>query len=318
MMKKTSNVQRPTSNVEVLLACPTCGTRGFTARGLKAHRCDGVNRNPSFSESVSRKGAKAQRNANQPEASSLCASAPLREVTLAVLDSMPDPAAPKPIAITQMSLPQLAEAYDGLDRLEKEYENMSGICATLKGLVLIECKTKPELKGRFKEWVTQSFPKSYKTATRYMHLAEAFGKSDSTGTFLALTRDLSESVAALREFQLDLKHPVVSKVAQWVAGRGAYQLMLDLGPTAGKHHPRKKEPELSPEEQREVLVKQAQEWAAGQLVDDFVSRGMWKLLPDHEAKIVMRHFERLAKDMAEWIKTPPRRREQMAIEEVLS
>ena len=32
----------PTDN---LVSCPTCHTAGFTPRGLKAHRCDGKNRN---------------------------------------------------------------------------------------------------------------------------------------------------------------------------------------------------------------------------------------------------------------------------------
>lgn len=146
------------------------------------------------------------------------------------------------VTLDDLSLPELAEAYDGLSRLEKEYENMSGICATLKGLVLIECKAKPELKGQFKSWVVKTFPKSYKTATRYMRLAEAFGRSDSTVTFQTLTRDLATSVAALREFQLDLSHPAVAAVAQWVNGRGAYQLMLDFPSERGGARARKKAP----------------------------------------------------------------------------
>jgi len=135
-----------------------------------------------------------------------------------------------PIALIDMTLPQLAEAYNGLDRLEKQYENMSGICATLKGMVLVEAKTKPENKGKFMNWVKENFASAgHRTATRYMRLAEAFMKGlDSTVQFDTLTRDLAASVEALREFQLDLSHPVVSKVAEWVNGRGSYQLMLDF------------------------------------------------------------------------------------------
>jgi hypothetical protein len=32
---------------EPLVTCPTCNTHGFTERGLKAHRCKGVNRSPA-------------------------------------------------------------------------------------------------------------------------------------------------------------------------------------------------------------------------------------------------------------------------------
>lgn len=136
-------------------------------------------------------------------------------------------AASPPVALADLSLPELAEAYGGLDRLEREYENMSGICAVLKGCVLLEVK--PKTNRQFKSWVKTHFPKSYRTAARYMRLAEEFGKSASAVTFQTLTRDLASSVEALREFQLDLSHPMVGKVAKWVKGRGSYQLMLDLG-----------------------------------------------------------------------------------------
>lgn len=115
---------------------------------------------------------------------------------------------------------------------------MSGICAVLKGCVLLEVK--PKTHRQFKSWVKTNFPKSYRTAARYMRLAEEFGKSASTVTFQTLTRDLAASVEALKQFQLDLSHPMVSKVAKWVKGRGAYQLMLDLGPSSrgGDNTPR--------------------------------------------------------------------------------
>jgi hypothetical protein len=136
------------------------------------------------------------------------------------------------VALVDMSLAQLAEAYNGLDRLEGEYENLSGICATLKGLVLLQVKANGE-HGTYRKWLKENFPKSIKTAERYVRLAKAFSKSDSTVAFQSLTRDLAESVAALREFQLDLKHPVVAKIAAWVGGRGSYQLMLDFPSTTG-------------------------------------------------------------------------------------
>jgi hypothetical protein len=185
------------------------------------------------------------------------------------------------VALVDMTLPQLAEACDGLSRLEKEYENMSGICATLKGLVLIECKTKPELKGQFKSWVTKTFPKSYKSATRYMRLAEAFGRSDSTVTFQVLTQGLADSLEILRKQQLDLSHPIVARVAQWVNGRGAYQLMLDFPGQRGGARERKPPGDYDPnspaEEARDLWLPHLRF-----LEEDGLDKCTWRDLPKAE------------------------------------
>lgn len=164
---------------------------------------------------------------------------------------------PEPVALVDMPLPQLAEACHGLLRLASEYENMSGVCVTLHGLVLIECKTRLG-HGNFRPWLKEHFPKSFKTATRYMRLGEEFGKRDSTVTFQTLTRDLATSVAALREFQLDLSHPAVAAVAKWVGGRGAYQLMLDFPGEKGGARKRKPaadyDPNSAAEEARDLWL----------------------------------------------------------------
>ena len=218
--------------------------------------------------------------------------------------------APAPIALVDLSLPQLAEAYDGLDRLEKEYENMSGICATLKGLVLLEAKTKPELKGRFKQWVIDSFPKSYKTATRYMRLAEAFGKSDSTGTFQTLTRDLASSVEALRQFQLDLSHPVVARIAQWVDGRGAYQLMLDfVGSRGGDTSAHRKKLSLDEQHEKFLADCKADFEAAVVALDALHSKELWKApsISDAHRETAADLFAEMTRKLRAWNKQPNRR-----------
>lgn len=124
----------------------------------------------------------------------------------------------------------MAEAIAGLDRLEAQYENMSGICATLKGLVLIEAKRKLG-RGDWTPWMKKNLgAKKARTAQRYMQLGKAFAeKNDSTVVFDLLRNDLAKNLDTLRQTQLDLKHPVVAQVAKWVEGKGAYQLMLEFG-----------------------------------------------------------------------------------------
>lgn len=47
MKTQDPKTQEPRAETESLVSCPSCGTTGFTPRGLKAHRCKGVNRNPA-------------------------------------------------------------------------------------------------------------------------------------------------------------------------------------------------------------------------------------------------------------------------------
>lgn len=180
----------------------------------------------------------------------------------------------RPKALVDMTVPQLAEAGHGLERLEREYENMSGICATLRGGVFAEVKKKlPH--GEYRPWLSKNFPKSVKTAERYKRLWDAFAKSDSTVAFETLTRGLAESVETLREFSLDLSHPAVAAVAKWVAGRGAYQLMLDFAAQAGGNQRTKK---LTPAEQHAQFLQDAHDDFARIMtaLDGLVEDGRWK------------------------------------------
>lgn len=192
---------------------------------------------------------------------------------------------------------------------------MSGICATLKGLVLIEAKAKPANKGRFMAWVKENFSNGvHRTATRYMRLAEAFvGELDSTVQFQTLTRDLASSMEALRERQLDLQHPVVARVAQWVKGRGAYQLMLDFpgargGDTSGS---RKK---LTPEQERAQLLEDAKNdfLAAIEALDRLKEKGTWKAPSITDAMLAdsAELCAALAKQIRAWLKTPAKDRSE--------
>ncbi len=214
------------------------------------------------------------------------------------------------VALVDMSVGQLADAFNGLSRLEKEYENMSGICATLKGLILIEAKVKLG-HGNYRNWLKENFPKSAKTAERYKRLAEAFGKSDSTVAFKALTQGLTESLQALRARSLDLSHPVVAKIAQWVAGRGAYQLMLDFpgdrgGDTSGSHK------KLTPAQEHAKFLEDAKNDFTGAFsaLDRVVESESWKApsITDAQLECSSELAREFARQASAWLKIPKRER----------
>jgi len=209
-----------------------------------------------------------------------------------------------------MTVPQLVEAAKGLDRLETEYENMSGICAVLKGGILRELKAKAG-HGNYEKALKEAFPNSARTAQRYARLWDAFTKNDSTVAFETLTRDLTSSVDRLRQFQLDLSHPVVSAVAKWVNGRGAFQLMLDFpgqrgGDTSGS---RKK---LSPDQEEAAILAAAREdfQTAMMAVDRVFDSGNWRArsVTDRELEMSLDLLREAAKQVSAWLKIPKRER----------
>ena len=58
---------------------------------------------------------------------------------------------PQTLGLAEMSEAQLAETFTKLDATREHYDNLSGICATLQGLVLIEVKEKVG-HGKYQLW----------------------------------------------------------------------------------------------------------------------------------------------------------------------
>jgi len=139
---------------------------------------------------------------------------------------------PSPIALVDMNVPQLAEACKMLDACQERYDKLSGICATMRGLVLTEAKRKIE-HGYFGAWLTKNFKKTKKTAAEDMRVGRQFAKSNPKVTFETLGRDLATTVAELEEAQIDLSHPLVRQVAEWVGARTRYQLLLAFPASSG-------------------------------------------------------------------------------------
>lgn len=154
---------------------------------------------------------------------------PTAPLTLTKLDDMPDPVAMPPVALADMTLPELGEAFTRLTIVEEGCERLSGIVATLKGLMLMEAKAKlPH--GEYLPWLQKHFGKTRKTAAQYVRLARGFSEMSPEVTFEILHRDLSISVQDLEANKLDLSHPIVAQIAEWTDGKSSTQLMLDLGP----------------------------------------------------------------------------------------
>jgi hypothetical protein len=193
-------------------------------------------------------------------------------LTLAALDAMP--AAPLPgggALLAGCTIPQLETIHDKLARLEGLHDKMSGACATMRGLVLLEVKAKLE-HGQFKPWIAERFGKSYRRAAEYMRLAKQFtedmragaargksGKSAELRTFELIAQNASGLLTEIEAGALDLENPAVQAVVQWSEGKSAHQLMLDLpeGTRGGNKYERGGEKgarkTLSPEAAAELL-----------------------------------------------------------------
>lgn len=308
---------------ETLHTCPTCGTTGFTARGLKAHRCGGQNRNPKPISAAPGGGASPAPGGEQPQPAA-AAPGTLSRSTGVPPATHPNGAAANPIPLADMSVPQLVEAGQALDRAGDLHENTAGICRLLHGLVLLEAKRKLS-HGKFQPWVKKNFPRSYREAVRRMRAAEDFidalndakrrkklkldqgGKSDTPVTFDAqqlLLADLASNLAAVEQAKLDMSNPVVAAAARYVGERSWTQLLLDLGPTAKGGARESKEPP-DPDQQFEMLQLRANDQYKRLLVDldEFflTKRGeRFDLIGDHDRMLITG----LLADIAKFTKQP--------------
>src|SRR5581483_11038232 len=157
-----------------------------------------------------------------------------------------------------------------------------------------------------------NFDRSHRTASSYMRLAEAFmGKLESTVQFETLTHDLAASLTRLREFQLDLSHPVVSKVAEWVKGRGAYQLMLDFPGSRGGDTSWSRKKLTPAEAEKEFLENAKREFCdAITALDRAHEEKLWKAasVTDAHLETAIELAREFAREAAAWVRTPKRDR----------
>lgn len=262
----------------------------------------------------------------------------VKEVSLELMDTMPtDPS--RSVALEAMTVAQLGEAFAGLEKAQGQYESLSGMCATLSGIVLQEVKKKVG-RGNFQSWLKEHFAKSQKTACLYVRLAEQFAKADPRVSFQQLSLALLDGAQSLDGQSLDFSHPLVARVAKWTKGRTFYQLRQEELQQGGNNHPKcphcegdlksatqelcphcgqpTGQTEPTPEQLKSELTEQTRQWAQDQLGDSHAAKKLFRLLPDHEAAALSAHYRALAREIDDWVKTPERKRDQLAIEEVLA
>ena len=164
--------------------------------------------------------------------------------------------------LAEMNPEQLASASKSLLAAEERYDRMSGICATLNGLVLLEARRKIA-HGNFTQWVKDVTGKSDRDARYRMRIAEQFieslskRKTEACFRFETATQLLLEDFAAMLGAEaaspMDESNPVFAAVASYVDGR-SYRALADSLPaklrggartpgTANSHH---SEPEEDP------------------------------------------------------------------------
>jgi len=142
------------------------------------------------------------------------------------------------LGLESLNEQQLGETFTKLNTARLSYQRLSGVCATLQGLVLIQAKETVG-HGNYGLWISEHFPKSDETARKFTLLAEDFlaksqpklefespkGKKSPVSLLLA---EAIQHIDALNSETLDLNHPVVRAVEEYVNERTSTQLWFDL------------------------------------------------------------------------------------------
>jgi hypothetical protein len=134
-------------------------------------------------------------------------------------------------ALSDMTPDQLGLAVGGLNTARAQYDNLSGSCATLAGLVCMEAKKRLK-HGEYLPWLKKHLGKSRVMASQYTVVAKQFMKCKPRFTFEQMTLALMDGAQSMSGQGLDLTHPMVSAVAEWTAGRTFYQLREEFGSKA--------------------------------------------------------------------------------------
>jgi hypothetical protein len=210
--------------------------------------------------------------------------------------------------LADLSPDELANASRSLQEAEERYDRMSGICATLNGLVLLEAKRRLD-HGHFTPWLKKNFPKSHQIATTRMRIANDFlGKMKPQFHFEAeqlLFTDFARLLEAEKESPLATDSPIVDAVAKFVDGRSFSQLRdaLPMHMPGGKTYERDGNkgrritatPEAALRALRTLCID-----GAKQAKVIYEQRAFMALESDGELDGLINHFEEVAKLAKAW------------------
>ena len=275
------------NSTETLVTCPTCNTPNFTERGLKAHRCNGIDRTLTNSAP----GGRNSREQLQPVA-----------------------AAPGTLSDDALMGAQLTEQFKKAITATRE--------VVIFGAMMIRAREhtvstrghggKFGEKGEgFKAWLDEFSPdvaRSRPTAYRFMALAEGVQEEFNVGKkcdlTLLLTAPDDELTPALRNKQ--------RSILDFLEGKSQRQLLLQLGGDEEKtKSPRKKHDEdLTPEQEFE-LVTGALKKDANELfstLETYAQKKHFQVLNDAELDAAISTLDEARTAMEAWRKTPKGKR----------
>lgn len=215
-------------------------------------------------------------------------------------------------SLAGMSLTELTETARMLDVYQAKIEGMSGIVATMRGLVFMVAKERVG-HGKFTSWLAEHFKKTRKTSAEDMRVAREFLKSNSEVTFNDLAYALADKA---REPELDLKNPLVAEVAKWVQGRPRFQLLLEFpGERGGKRGRGKK---LSPAEEHAEFLAACKEDFESAIValDQLHDKAAWKAtsITDAQREAAAEVAREFARQAVAFNKLPKRERAELKME----
>ena len=226
--------------------------------------------------------------------------------------------------LAEMDPEQLASASRSLLAAEERYDRMSGICATLNGLVLLEARRKIT-HGKFIEWVKTATGRSERDAQRRMRIAESFmeslskSKSDTRVVFESAEQMLLEDFAAMLSAEaaspMDESNPVFAAVAEYVDGR-SYRALADALP--GKTAAQRVQKHLSTLTSAQIAASYREQCAkASDVLALIANRNLFAVLPDADLDTFGDNAEALLDKIRAWRKLTKAERTD-ALTEVLT
>lgn len=284
---------------ETLVTCPQCHTTGFTPRGLKAHRCDGVNRKADAPATLTRFGGQ------------LTGRAP--EGALTVADEDED---------TTLGL-QLELQWERAVGGQREQLIFGAMMLKLRANLSARGQVSKGGRGHKGEgldgWLKTHAPNVTRgTAYRLMEIAE--GVQDICK--LGKTVDLAELLAASVEELPDKLAKKRKEVQRLIEGKSQRQLLLQFGEAKEKGGSRtrsEKAPALTPEEERAIFLGACREdfTACFTRLDALNVSHHWQAptIADADLEAAIAAAEQFAREATAWLKTPQKKRSPLALPE---